>query len=585
MKTFFLSMAGALVALLLFFIGGFLVLAGIIGAASASDPQPDNMVLTLDLREEFSDQAPATGFAAFSGEIGFTDIMTRLEGAMTDDSVAGLYVRGSDFGMGSARAEELRGAILDFRDAGKFVIAHSQGTMPNAGPSGLRGIVAADEVWLQPGTEISVSGIAFETQFLKGLFDRLSITAEIEQFHEYKNAPNIYKQTGFTDAHREAMTALADDLWTVSTRDIADDRAMTVDQLTALLEAGPVPAEAAQAGGLVDQLGWPADAEAAALTRAGEDAALVSMAEYAPPVAPSRAPMIAVVGGEGAIVSGYSNQDLFASSVGFGSDSVAAAIREAGDDEKVEAIVFRVDSGGGSATASDQIWQAVEAVQAKGKPVVVSMGSVAASGGYYVSAGADHIVANETTITGSIGVFAGKFAIADGLEQIGITSGTVAVGGSYADAWGTEAFSDEDRATLRASLTRTYDRFLDIVADGRGMTVEEADARARGRVWSGQDALDRGLIDSLGGFRDAISTAKALADIDAETDVRLIHFPARRSGFEALDGFVAAGDDAADTLALIQAISTNRQVRALVSDAEALHGQGVQARMPAVVER
>ncbi|MEO1567865.1 MAG: signal peptide peptidase SppA [Pseudomonadota bacterium] len=585
MKIFLLSLAGAFAALLLFFVGGFFAIAGIVGVASAADPKPDNIVLTLDLREDFADQAPPVGFAAFSGQVGFIDIMTRLESARSDDAVSGLYIRANDFGVGSARAEELRDAIRDFRASGKFVIAHSQGSPLNAGASSLRSVSAADELWMQPGTEISVSGVAFETIFLKGLFDRLSVSAEIEQFYEYKNAPNVYKNDSYTEPHREAMTALAQDLWSVSTRDISDDRSLPVAQLTALLEAGPVPAEAALEARLVDKLGWPADAEQAALERAGETAELMAIASYTAPVAPARAPMIAVVGGEGGIVSGYANQDLFSNTVGFGSDTVAAAIREAGDDDRVQAIVFRVDSPGGSATASDQIWQAVEAAQAKGKPVIVSMGSVAASGGYYVSAGADHIVASETTITGSIGVFGGKFAVADGLEEIGVTSETITVGGTYADAWGTEAFADDERALLRDALARTYDRFIGIVAEGRDLTRDEADARARGRVWSGQDALGLGLIDSLGGFRDAIERAKELADIDPETQVRLLYYPERREGFEALDGFLASTGDTTETLALISALANNPRFRALASDAAALNSGEVQARMPSFTER
>ncbi len=585
MKTFFLSMAGALAALVLFCVFGVLILAGVISAATSAAPKPDTIVLTLDLRESLPDQTPPTGIAAFAGQIGFTDVLTRLEDAMSDDAVKGVYIRASEFGMGSARAEELRDAILDLRAAGKFVIAHSQGSVLNAGPSSLRAITAADEVWLQPGTELTVTGVAFETQFLKGLFDRLSVSAEIEQFHEYKNAPNVYKQTDYTAPHREAITALGEDIWAISLRDMADDRGMTTDQLASLLEAGPVPADRAKAADLVDQLGWPADAEAAAMERAGEDATLLTVAEYSPPVAPSRAPVIAIVGGEGTIMSGVGSDDPFASSIGFASDTVAASLRGAADDERVKAIVFRVDSPGGSATASDQVWQAVEAAQAKGKPVVVSMGALAASGGYYVSAGADHIVANESTLTGSIGVYGGKFAIAEGLEKIGVTTSTVSVGGSYADAWGAAPFSEEDRAMLRASLSRTYDRFIDIVAEGRGLTPEETDARARGRVWSGQAALERGLVDSIGSFRDAIAKAKELGGIDPDAGVRLLHFPARRTGFEALDSFFAASEDAGEGLALLQVLARHRELQALVEDGMALQSGRAQARMPAITER
>ncbi len=584
MKTFLLSLAGAFVALILFIIVFFVLIAGLVGMASSGNAQPDRMVLSLDLREQLADQTPASGLAAFSGQVGFIDVLTRIDAAASDPAVEGIYIRASTMNVGSSRAEELRDVLRDFRESGKWVVAHTQGSLFSLGPSSLRAISAADEIWIQPGSDISISGVAFETEFLKGLFDKLSITAEIEQFHEYKNAPNSYKQEGYTEPHREALTALAESLWSVSVADMASDRGLEPAKLRAALEAGPIASADVVALGIADKLGWPEDARDAALERS-DDADFVSVADYTAPQPSAKAPMIAIVGGEGPIVTGGNSDDIFASTVGFSSDPVSRAILDAGKNEKVRAIVFRVDSPGGSPIASDQIWNAVERVREAGKPVVVSMGSVAASGGYYVSAGADHIVANATTITGSIGIFGGKIAIGEGLERIGINVDAVSVGGEFTTAFGVDRFTDQQRAMLRDNLQRGYDRFLGIVAEGRGLSLEETDARARGRVWSGEDALERGLVDSLGGFRDAIAKAAELAEIEQEEDVRLVYYPARRSGFDALDGFVAAGVQTGQTVALMNEIASDPQLRSLLESVAIMRSGEAQARMPALRER
>ena len=384
MKTFLLSMAGALVAMIIFLVLMVVFFASIVASAASSGPKtPDNVVLSLDLNQEFPDQAPSSGLAAFSGSPGFIDLLTKLKAAETDDTVKGLYIRGALVTVGSSRAEELREAIHSFRDSGKFVIAHTQGTFGATGPSALRAIEAADEVWIQPGTEVFAAGVSFETEFLKGLFDKIDVTPEIYPFYEYKNAPNSYNETHYTEPHREAMTQLAESLWNASLDDIAADRGLTKEAVKAALESGPKTAEQVIDLKLMDKEGYPEQAEKAAKDRAGKDAELVELGSYTPPAPPAKAPLIAIVGGEGAVVTGGAeNGSPLQEAPGFASDTVARAILDAGENDKVKAIVFRVDSPGGSPTASDQVWNAIERVQADGKPVVVSMGSLAASGGY-----------------------------------------------------------------------------------------------------------------------------------------------------------------------------------------------------------
>ncbi|MEM8920066.1 MAG: S49 family peptidase, partial [Pseudomonadota bacterium] len=393
MKTFLLSFLGGLTALVLFFLIIPVIIISAFSGGEDEGPQ-GSVVLAVDLRASYPDQRLTSGPAAIFGQVSFIDILTRLDAAADDPNVEGVFLRASEFGVGSARAEELRTAFLKLRAADKFVIAHSQGFL-TGGPSNYRAVSSADEIWLQPGADFNVTGVAFETLFFKDLLDNIGVTSEIEALGEYKNAPNVYKETGYTDAHAETLQALGEGIWSISIEDIAADRELDPAALRAMLEAGPKSPDAAKTLGLVDKLGWPEEAADAAKAR-GDEAELLDIAYYSPPGVDGSAPVIALVGGEGPIMGGASGGDFFDlnSDPVFASDTVSAALLAAAEDEDVEAVVFRVDSGGGSAIASDQIWRAVERVQESGKPVVVSMGTVAASGGYYVAMGADAILAS-----------------------------------------------------------------------------------------------------------------------------------------------------------------------------------------------
>ncbi|RYD82000.1 MAG: signal peptide peptidase SppA, partial [Sphingomonadales bacterium] len=332
-----------------------------------------------------------------------------------------------------------------------------------------------------------------------------------------------------------AMTALATSVWTHSIADIALDRKVDPTTMRALLEASPYQAQAAFELKLVDKLGYPEEAAAAAEKLAGGK--LLPIDDYHPNLTGGRV-VIAVVGGEGDIVTGKGGAtDIM--SIGtpsFASDRVAKSLLDIVDDKSINAVVFRIDSGGGSPTASDQVWNAVKKVQASGKKVVVSMGSMAASGGYYAAASADSIVAARSTITGSIGVFGGKFAIADALREFGINPDSVTVGGDFASAYSTEKLSPTQRAKLIEGLQATYDRFISIVAEGRKLPTQKVQEVARGRIWSGEDAQKNGLVNKTGDIITALEEARALAGFKPEDkiDIRLnVH---RTTPFELLTG-------------------------------------------------
>lgn len=582
MKTFFVSLLGGFVSLLLFVL---LIVGAVTMAVSGEEAEPGNVVLEIDLRTEMSDQPAIGGPSLLFASGAFTDVLQKLDAAQNDPKVKGVYIRASEMGIGNSRAEELRSAILRLRESGKFVVAHTQGFLA-AGPSALRSISAADEIWLQPGSDIMLPGMTVETLFLKGLFDNLSIKAEIEQFYEYKNSPNIYKETDYTEPHREAMLALMTDIWDVSLVDMAQDRGFASEaQLRALLEEGPVSPNQAVATGLVTGLNWPEDVSEAVLDRAGDGAELLNILNYEAPAVSRNAPVIAIVGGEGTIVTGAATPGPFGGDAIFASDRVAQALLDAGKDEDVRAIVFRIDSGGGSAIASDQIWRAVQRVREEmDKPVIVSMGSVAASGGYYVAAGADAIFALKTTITGSIGVYGGKYALAEGLRQIGINPSTLVVGGDFATTFSLSEFTDSQREKLHVSLERTYDRFMEIVAEGREIDESRVREIARGRVWSGVDAAERDLVTDIGGLIEAIDKARELADIPADSKIATVYYPAPPNLGDMIAEFFGASADTAEAAARLNTLMSNKQIKALIEQSSALQSHQIQMRAPMMIE-
>ena len=587
MKTFFAAMGGAVVGILLVV----LLLVGLaftaIGSLGQPEKMPKEIVLSLDLRSGMSDQAPKSGIAAIFGETGFIDTLLKLDAAASDDRVKGVFIRGDEMGYGFSKSEELRTALLKLKSNGKFIVAHTQGTYGGS-PSGLRVLSTADQLWVQPGSEILAGGLAFETTFLGGLMERLSVTPQIQAFYEYKNAPSQYSETTFTDAHRRAMTELGESILNETISDIAANRGLEPQDVREALAATPLTAEDLIELKLADRTGWPEDAREAAGMRVNESAKLISIPDYIAPTSKFGSPTIAIVGGQGAIVTGGMGGDFIQGGAEFASDNIAEAILDAARNDDVEAIVFRVDSPGGSPVASDQIWRAVERAKNEfDKPVIVSMASLAASGGYYVSTGADVIVANRTTITGSIGIFGGKIALDEGLNRLGINSEMITIGGGeFTGALSSiEKFTPAQEQIVNDWLKRGYDRFLDLVSEGRGMTVEEVHEVARGRVWTGSDAKEKGLVDELGGLMVAIDKAKELAKIEPDSDVRIIQYPTASPDLPFGSLQAGASVEQLQALGRLSALMNDPRIAQIIEDYEATQSGQMQARMPNFISR
>ncbi|OYW29974.1 MAG: signal peptide peptidase SppA [Caulobacter sp. 12-67-6] len=555
MKQFFLTVAGVFAGLVLFLVGvPFLLIVMAAGAARPA-PVPAHSVLHLDLRSGLTDQAAQNPFAAFGGGGGSVmSVIETLRRAETDDKVKALFVRLPEGGMAPATADELRRAFKHFRSVGKKpVYAHSQGLYPSGMITSTYMLGAASsEFWMQPDSSFQAVGVASESLFFKRFFDKYGVKADYEQRHEYKNAVNPYLYSDYTQAHRESSLSWMGSVYRSTLTAAAADRMKDPAALIRDLEAGPYSAQEAQAKGLIDRVGQVNDLQTQILERAGKGAKLIDFDDYAarskrPSV--KTGPAIAVIGAEGPIITGTSNTaSPFGGDSTVYSDDVAKAIHDAAADKDVKAIVFRVSSPGGSDTASEQILAAVKAAKAAGKPVVVSMGTYAASGGYWISSAASSIIAEPTTLTGSIGVYGGKFAVGEALARFGVDAREIHVGGDYAGAFGAgDGFTSEQRAKFAGWMDRIYAGFITRVAEGRKLPPERVRELAKGRVWTGEQAKQLGLVDELGGFYDAVDKAKSLANLKG--DVRLKRMDGGKSPFEALEQALGISSTSMQTLA------------------------------------
>jgi protease IV len=456
-------------------------------------------------------------------------VVRALADAAQDPAVAGLIAKVGGSRLRLAQAQEVALAVRSFRAAGKRAWAWAE-TFGESGPGTAGYTLAAsfDEIWLQPSGDVGLTGVAVEALFLRDALQRAGIDPQLDQRYEYKNAADLFLRREFTPAHREASERLAASTLEQVVGDVAAGRSLTDDVVRELVDRAPLPAAEALDAGLVDRLGYRHEVYAAAKEAAGDDAALRYLAAYRrhhPPAERVRqrwshrsAGMVALVHAVGAIRLGRSGRTLQGSAVG--SDTVTAALRAAADDEHVRAVVLRVDSPGGSYVASDTIWAAVSAVKGVGKPMVVSMGTLAASGGYFIACQADRIVALPSTLTGSIGVLGGKPVVADLLTRWGVGTDAVTAGRHARMSSIRSRYTGEEWQQLQESLDRIYADFTAKVADGRGLDRERVDDVARGRVWTGADALDRGLVDELGGLRRAAEIARERAGLPADADVR-----------------------------------------------------------------
>jgi protease-4 len=499
---------------------------------------PATTVLEVNLETGLVEDAPDDPVAkAFLGAApSLRDLVDALDRGADDPRVAGLVARFGGSNLGLAKVQEIRDAVKRFRAHKKFTVAWSETFGEFGQGSGSYYLASAfDQIWMQPSGDIGLTGVQLESMFVRGALDKLGVVPRMDHRQEYKNAMNQLTERQFTPAHREAMAALSRSWSSQLVRGIAEGRQLTPEQVRAVIDRGPLLGREALDARLVDGLAYRDEVYAQVKQRAGRGAHLLYPGKYLQRAGRphQHGKTIALIFGVGDVQRGKSAFDPIFGSSTMGSDTVTAAFRAAVKDPNVRAIVFRIDSPGGSYVASDAIWRETVRARKAGKPVIASMGDVAGSGGYFVAMAASKIVAQPGTITGSIGVLGGKMVTAGAWQKLGITFDEVH-NGANATFWnGSSDYSPAEWARLQAWLDRVYADFTAKVAEGRRLPRERVLQIAKGRIWSGEDARDLGLVDELGGYAVALALAKKAAGIPASEEVRIQVFPARKGAVEA----------------------------------------------------
>ncbi|TCC31282.1 signal peptide peptidase SppA [Kribbella sindirgiensis] len=485
-------------------------------------------LLELDLTRGVLETPPSSPVAAFRAR--HLPTLRELVGALRkgarDDGVVGVVAHIGGNRLSLAQVQELREAVADFRTSGKAAVAWTesfgeagQGTVPYYLAT------AFDEIWLQPSGDLAITGVSVQAVFIRGALDKAGVIPQFGKRREYKTAADTFTEREMTAPAREMASRLAESAYEQIVEGIAVRRRLDSARVRELVDSAPLPAQAGLDAGLVDRLGYRSDVYDELEKQLQYDDRLLAeryirrgprtLDEVRKNLPWPQKPLVAVVRVTGAISVGR-NSNSPMGGPGSGSDTVGAALRAVADNERVKAVVLRVDSPGGSYVASDAIRNEVLRLRSTGRPVIASMGGVAASGGYFVAMPADVIVAQPGTITGSIGVLTGKGVVRDALGRIGISREAVSEGANAQMFSAQEEFTDEQWARLEEILDRIYKDFVAKAAQDRGLPEEQLESLARGRVWTGADAHSHKLIDELGGFQHALTLACNRAGLDRD---------------------------------------------------------------------
>jgi protease-4 len=503
---------------------------------------PDRYVLRLPLEDAFPEQAAALPFPGLRGRhMSLPRVVAAIDAAAADPHVAGLVATLGDSGRALAQAQELSAAIGRFRATGKPAVAFAD-TLGEGSAATVDTYLASafDKVVLQPSGMVALTGFAAEVPFAEAALDNLGIDSESGQRWEYKTAVDSLIRDDMSDAHRASLTTLLGDLRRQAAEGIAKGRRLPVKTVEARMDGLPLLAEEAREAGLIDTLGYWPDALDLITAEAATDA-VVRVDRY-PGDGDGRhlfgGPKIALITVAGTIHRGESNRGPVGDT-DLGGDTVAQAIADALEDEDVRAIVLRVDSPGGSYVASDTVWNAIRRARARKIPVIASLGDVAASGGYFIAMEADHVIARAGTLTGSIGVFAGKPVLTEMWDKLDIAWEGVSAG-DHALMWSpNRPFTEVERQWFEGMLDAVYDDFTGKAASARHLSPEALDKAARGRVFTGAQALEVGLVDALGGLPEALAEAR---DRAGTPEARLVPFPKPKGTLETLTEMLSGGE-------------------------------------------
>jgi protease-4 len=521
-------------------------LAILVAAVRKNEPTiADNSVLNLRVSGSLPDYVPYDPLRKLFGgsDQSLSNLVLQFKKAKVDNRIKMVLLDINMSGAGWGKSEEIRDAIADFRSSGKPVYAYMEFGMNKE----YYIASACDKIYLAPPGELFINGLAADVMFFRGSLDKLGVYPDIFQIGKYKSVGDTFTRKDMSDAHREFMNSLLDDLFNRYVAAIASGRNLTADNVRAIIDEAPYGAAKAKEVGLIDGAEYRDDLEKQIKASLGykdsDTLRLVKSSDYSEVGAESlglnKGENIAVIYATGDIGSGQSDNSP-SGSQSIGSDTLSKAINDARDDKTIKAIVIRVDSPGGSGLASDIIWHAVEAAKQK-KPVVISMGDVAASGGYYISASASKIIAQPSTITGSIGVVAGKPVMRGFYDWLGISNEYIMRGKNAGMFRETEKFSDSERVKFEDWIKTTYyNDFVPKVAKGRNKDAAFVDSVGQGRVWTGYQGKERGLVDEFGGLDRAVEVAKELANIPKDKGVHRVILPYPRTFLQQL---LSEGDE------------------------------------------
>ena len=490
------------------------------------------LILELDLTDGLAETRPSDPVSAVMARhrLVLADVLDGLRRASRDSRVKALVMKVGGRPIGLGLVQELRDAVREFAQAGKLTVAWAESFGEFSAANVAYYLASAfDTIYLQPSGDLGLTGIAMERIFLRGTLDKLGADFQVGKRHEYKSAAEQLTEYGFSGPAREETERMAVSVTEQLAGAIAGRRGLDAEQVGKLIDRGPFLAAQALEAGLVDALGYRDEVYASVRQQAGDGAILLflgryqrsrALAERARKLPVPREPGVALIYATGPIRRGRSGRGPLSGGA-MGSDTISAALRAATADDQAKAIVLRVNSPGGSYVASDTIWREVVRARAAGKPVVVSMSNVAASGGYYIAMAADVIVAQPGTITGSIGVLEGKAVLGETLGRAGVSSDSVIHGAHAAMYSQLKPFTEDEWALISSHLDHIYADFTGKVAEGRRMAPERVHELARGRVWTGADALANGLVDELGGLDKAAAIARRRAGLPGHAPLRV----------------------------------------------------------------
>lgn len=576
-RVVFGSMLGFFFSTILVSILYFAMMVGMIASLSSAAEETktikDNSILKIDLSMPISERSIATpfdGMSNYNTPTGLNDILASLKAAANDPKIKGIFLCAPEVSASPATMKEIHDALVNFKKSGKFIYAYSD----SYGQNGYYLATTADKIVMNPTGNLLLKGYAFQIMFYKGLLDKLDVDVQVIRHGQFKSAVEPYILDKMSEANNKQMTVLVNSLWSSLSKDIATSRGISVERLNQIVDnLSCFSPDSALRMKLIDQLAYSGDMERMLKNKVamGENEKLnfVTISNYVKSIKndSKASDKIAVVYAVGEIRDGKGDNDA-----GIFSDSFIKEFRKAYKNKDVKAIVLRVNSPGGSAMASENIWREIALAKKAGKIVVTSMGDYAASGGYYISCNSDYIFAQPNTLTGSIGVFGMIPSLQKALQnKLGVTIDGVKSNQHSDFMTGFRAMDESELAVMQNMVEQTYGLFTKRVADGRKMKVAEVDSIGQGRVWAGKDAIAIGLVDKLGSLDDAIAKAAQLAKV---SNYKLVYYPQQKSFFEKL--FTAKDDEVemamksklGDLYFMYQGLN------------QVLSREGVQARMP-----